>query len=150
VATLQAAQPKTGALIPAGYCRCHPCSTASGVKLKSMWSYTSAPPACLHVAHLCTESNDKIISKYWLRNHVKNGRGFILDSVPAFAHRTWGKPQKESKQPISRLRSWIQSCSIVCPVAVCCQTEDIALQLNKMQSVPRSKHSPSRLQKPVS
>jgi len=64
VAKLQAVQPKTGALIPAGYCRCHPCSTAYGVKFKSTWSYTSAPPACHHIVHLCTESNGKIISKY--------------------------------------------------------------------------------------
>jgi len=34
VAMLQAVQKKTGALIPAGYCGCHLCSTASGVELK--------------------------------------------------------------------------------------------------------------------
>jgi hypothetical protein len=40
-----------------------PCSTASGVELKSAWSYTSALTACLHVAHLRRESNGKIIGK---------------------------------------------------------------------------------------
>jgi len=76
---------------------------------------------------------------------MKNCHGFILDSVPAFAHRTWEKLQKESKQPVTRLRSWIQSSSIVCSVAVCCQTEDIAVKFNKMQSVPHSKQAQSRL-----
>jgi len=65
VAMLQAVQPKTGALIPAGYYGCHPYSTASGVELKSMWNHTYAPPTCLHIAHLCTESNGKITKMTW-------------------------------------------------------------------------------------
>jgi len=63
VATLQGMRPKTCAVLPAGYYGCHPCSTAYCVELMSAWSYTSAPPVCLHVAHIDTELNDKIISK---------------------------------------------------------------------------------------
>jgi len=63
---------------------------------------------------------------------MKTIHGFILDRVTTFAHRTLGKLQKYSKQPFANLRFWIQSSSIVCSAAVCCQTEDIALKLNKI------------------